>query len=853
MSVSCSLCDRKSLLFYPVRYAIACPRGAAKAPGLTGNFIIDGRAPQSVGTAKMTLRALRAGYLYTYDEKRRRLRAYMVLHNGLLWSFPPGARPPADEGAVNQLASGCASQGDLKFMSLGRCIDVEHTPGVDEATNLWIGWSNVMWTKGLVEKALDVKDGPLWRAQHMQCIDIKSLMAGDAPHTGEFEASKKSVAHFSMDDRALKDAFEFSNTPTREESRQRNLADHIGQAMAQTPHKKGFVVAVNDPVGVTNDLSELTALTADAGFDVKMHHGKLIYDLLQRAEAGLRQSAAEGVVFDDAEEKLSQQDTLTGGDPVLAAKKLWRMVKAGGPTAYGNQQRADAAKYGTTQAGRQEAAANRAWYEATHDSDGKQTLDSDRYEKFPDTYRAAVDAYKPTLERLTASHAAWLSSELLAHWMAGVHDPKDLRSGFAYSESVAQCIGKAAATPDCVAILTRWLDKGDAVDLRAIYVRALHFNQEDIANALGRHVKPSDIQIEQALNLYKNALKRADSNVAATLLDRLAVTTANILVSALTDTGRQTARFLAAMRLSIQSGYALKASNVNAHDLTDWLLGQVRQRDVRLQTGRTQTRADALSAGKAATRAARKDATIFMYLVDVSRLEQEGVITGETIKTVKIPLIETAKKWLGSSAPRDFNVGVVTAITQLAACKFAYNDWRNSDEFSQKEATTKLAAAALSVSGTIVETLAETVKRSPTHPLSAFLIKHWAHAEKAANASEKYAKFGRMIGAAGGAVAALYDLAFNARQAYSDGQFLLGHLYVANGLLGICIAASSAFFPAAVIFWPAIIASFALSIAIAIANSSALQNWVSKSYFGLGEAYKTFDEELRAYTHAVGA
>ena len=91
----CPSCDRQSLLIYPVRYAVACPRGAAKAPNLSGNFKIDGRAPQSVGTAKYTLRALRQGHLYTYDEKRKRLSAYMVLDDGSLWYFPPDTTPSA--------------------------------------------------------------------------------------------------------------------------------------------------------------------------------------------------------------------------------------------------------------------------------------------------------------------------------------------------------------------------------------------------------------------------------------------------------------------------------------------------------------------------------------------------------------------------------------------------------------------------------------------------------------------------------------------------------------------------------------------------------------------------------------
>jgi hypothetical protein len=849
VSPNCSLCDRKSLLIYPVRYAVACPRGAAKAPALSGNFKIDGRAPQSVANAKYTLRALRAGYLYTYDEKRRRLRGYMVLPDGLMWSFVPGTLPPP-ESSVRRLAAGCATTGDLAFVSLGRCVDVEHTPGVDEATKVWFGWSNVAWTKALVEKALSMQDGPKWRAQHMQCIDIAAMIGGSAPHTGEFQASRAHIAPFAMDSQALKDAFEFSNTPTRDERRLRDLADRIGQAMTQSPNKKGFVIAVNDPVGVTNDLAELTILSADAGFDEKMQEGKLIYDLLKRTETNVRNSASDGVVSDDEEETLSQNDMVDGGDPVLAAKKLWQIFKAGGPTAYGQQQAADAKKYGTSQSGRQSAAADRAWFQATHDSDGKPTLNMDRINQFPDQYASAVKAYQPTLEKLIAAHAAWLSSELLADWMAGVHDATDLASGFAYSESVAQCVSKAAGTPDCTKQLNAWLDKGDATDLKAIYVRALLFNQDDIANAAGRQIKPSDTQLEQFLNLYKNALKRLDKKAAGTLLDRLSVTTANILVNALTSTGRETARFLAAVRLTLHSGHAVKAGTVSANELRKWVMDQAKQAGVDFNTSMKTAKSDAYAASKTATNAASKDSTIYAYELDIAKLEQEGVIDAGTIKTVRIPLVDSTSKWLGSSAPQEFHLGVATAIVQLAACKFTFNDWHNSDQFSQVEAGTKFIAAAMSLAGTVIEAMSETVHKSKTHPLSAFILKQWPQAEEA---SESFARFGRIFGAAGGAVAALYDLAFNAPEQFKGGNYYLTGLYVASGGLGIYIAIAGAFFPAAVLFWPAVIASFVVAILIAIANSNALQNWISKCYFGIGEHYENFDAELSAYNKAVGA
>ena len=850
MSVNCSLCDRKSLLIYPVRYAIASPHGASKAPALAGNFKIDGRAPQTVATAKYTLRALRAGYLYTYDEKRRRLRAYMVLPDGLMWSFVPGSKPPP-ETSVRKAATGCASIGDLAFVSLGRCVDVEHTPGVDEATNLWIGWSNVAWTKALVEKALSTHEGAKWRALHMQCIDVKAMIAGGAPHTGEFLASRPHLAQFAMDSRALKDAFDFGNTPTKEENRLRDLADRIGGAMAQTPNKKGFVVAVNDPVAVTNDLAELTTLIVAAGFDEEMQRGHVIHELLKRTEMAVRNGASDDVAMEDEEEALSSQDMFGGGDPVLAGKKLWRIFKAGGPTGYGHQQAVDAKKYGADQAGRKNAAADHAWFAATHDDNGKSTLDMERFNQFPAKYDAAVKAYLPKMEQLIAAHAAWLSCKLLADWLAGVSDPENLASGYAYSESVAQCISKAAGTPDCMKQLNAWLDAGNPADTGALYVRALLFNQDSIANAMGRVIKPSDVQLEQLLNLYKNVAKRdADATAFDKLLDRLAITTANILVDALTSTGRSAARFLAAVRLTFHSGHALKAENISAHDLRDWVTNQVKQEDIRLDTARTQTRADALAAGKRATKAASHDSTIYGYTVDVEKLARDGMITADSIKTVRIPLVQTASKWLGSTVPEVFHLGVATSIIQLAACKFTLDDLKNSDQTSVVEATTKFVAAVMSLGGTITETLCETVRKSTVHPLSAFILKQWPNA---AESAEDLARYGRIFGAAGGAVAAMYDLAFNLPNAIKNKDGYLASLYFSNGGIGVYIAIASAFFPEAVLFWPAIVAALIVGILIAIHNSNALRSWVGGCYFGADRIYTDLHAELYAYDKAVGA
>jgi hypothetical protein len=834
---SCPLCNRKYLLLYPVRYAVACPKGAAMAPALDGqHFKMDSRAPQSVANAKYTLRALRGGYLYAYDEKNNVLRAYMVLPNGLMWNFPPEIVPPTPDAVASMPP--CF---DGQQIAAGRCIDADP----DKVGNLWVGWSNVLWTKTLLKQVTQAD----WRKKHMQCIDVPGLLCNAVvPHTGEFKAHHNKIAHFAMDEKAMKAAFAFSNTSPGHEISQHRSADIISQAMSHSPYGQGFIVAVNDPVGVTNDMSELCILSADAGFKEDMQRGKIIYDLLKRTEAGVRQDARDSVAFNDEVAKNSEGDP--DGDAWNSIQAIKAMWKAGGISNYNKQQRDDATKYGTDQKGRQDAAADHAWTNVIQDSDGKPTWDKGRVDGFMDKYNTEVAAYKPTLDQLIAAHAAWLSSQLLADWLSGVHDDTDICSGFAYSESVAQSIGKAAGTPACVKHLNSWLDAGDATDTRALYLRALLFNQDDMAKAAGRQVKPSDTQYEQFINLYKHALARADKKKAALLIDRLAVTTTNVLVDALTATGRSTARFFAAVRLSMMSGHALKAGGVSSNDLARWVIDQAQAQGVKLESDRAQSLKAARQASKTATQATQKDTTIYAYEIDVAKLREDGLIEAGSIKTVRIPGVDMTRKWLGSSTPQVFHTGVVTAIIQLAAFKFTVTDFKNSDQFNVVETSTKMVAALMSLGGTVVETLSETVNKGPTHPLSAFILKQWAGAEEVA---EGAAKFGRIFGAAGGAVAAVYDLAFNMPEAFRNHQTLLGNLYLASGGLGLYVAIAAAFFPAAVLFWPAIIASFVIALAIAVVSSNALQNWVSRCYFGTGEHYDDVNEELKAYNHAVGA
>jgi hypothetical protein len=851
----CPLCDRQSLLIYPVRYAVACPRGAAKAPALSGNFKIDGRAPQSVGTAKYTLRALRQGYLYTYDEKRKRLSAYMVLDDGSLWYFPPDTTPPPGD-AKSVRTQSCVSNGETEFESLGRCVSVQHTPGIDEATNLWIGWSNVRWTKDLVHnKASDAS----WRKQHMQCINVPALLAGSAVDTGEFQASQTKVAHFAMDDQAMKDAFGFSNRAPKDEIRlrQRKIAKRIGDAMAQSPLEKGFIVAVNDPVGITNDLAELTVPNLNNGFDEQVYWKYVSAQLLERAEAGIRAGAKASTGLSYGMSQTAQRVNEVNSrirnysaPPMADWTGLYRLIKGVFQTgSFEQAEKNEEARMANVPA-TIEASANEAWEDASTKvgPDGKRTgvLDEEALKRFPQEYQQALDAFKPKWQPLVQAHADWLKSRLLAEWMAGVHDPQDLRSGYAYSESCAQAIGSAVGTEPCKKALDEWLN-GQASDTRNLYVRALMFNQDAMVKAADAQVHGSDIQYENFLNLYKEAFKKVESlGNAVSLRDRLIVTTANHIVEVLTKGARGAALGFVTIRLAMQAGVRLNPSQVSKLAIRDWALQEARELGVKLDGDRTEQRASATQVGKQVIkRAPPSDPNIVAYQMDVDALVKDGKLDADAIKAIKVPGVDAAKKWLKSS--REFNLGVVTVIFQMATLTFAAKDWAGSDQFNQGETGLKAVGAVVSILGTVIETASETVAKAPAHPLSAFIMKQWAGASEWA---EVGAKVGRGLGAIAGIVLAGYDLFKNVPEAFSNKDYGLTALYALSGALGAYVAVAAFF--SLPLFWPALILSILIGVAIAIFKASALKDWVSRCKFSKGEHYDSLEAELKAFSSAAG-
>ncbi len=192
-------------------------------------------------------------------------------------------------------------------------------------------------------------------------------------------------------------------------------------------------------------------------------------------------------------------------------------------------------------------------------------------------------------------------------------------------------------------------------------------------------------------------------------------------------------------------------------------------------------------------------------------------------------------------------MGVATVIFQMATLTFAALDWKDRDQFNETETTLKGGGAVVAIIGSLIEYSSETVVKTPAHPLSAYLMQAWGVSKDGA---EVCVKFGRGLGAVAGLFLAGYDILKNAPEAFQNRENKLGWLYIGSGSLGAYVAVAALFsWP---LFWPALILSILIAIAIAIFKASALKDWVSRCKFSKGEHYDSLEAELKAFGSAAG-
>ncbi|MGV8919236.1 MAG: T6SS effector BTH_I2691 family protein, partial [Pseudomonas sp.] len=259
----CGICDQGGLAVMPVRYAVA-RKDTLQAPIIQAPFG-EGleHAPLPNEHASSTLRQLRGGYLYMYNEKRNEWKAYAVNSAGYLIAFDIHSKSPL---ALKEDAEPCERMGKS---AAGRCVMI---PGAKYGGRVWLAFSDVAWTA----KVLELHREASHREQHMRCIDIgewaKSNGTKRQPHLAAMTRARERVAEFHVPPKPTVPTFgvrvigypAYDFSPQKFNNCHAELDSMLERADATSHGVPPAMVALMDPVGISLDLNALIATEVQA-------------------------------------------------------------------------------------------------------------------------------------------------------------------------------------------------------------------------------------------------------------------------------------------------------------------------------------------------------------------------------------------------------------------------------------------------------------------------------------------------------------------------------------------------------------------------------------------------------------
>ncbi|MCD7099533.1 T6SS effector BTH_I2691 family protein [Stenotrophomonas sp. MMGLT7] len=522
----CPVCTVVGLPILPLRYALAWAGedvpADKRAPRLSAPF--DASPYPGLGTeqAHYTLRLLRGGYLYVYDEARREWSAYEVTPGGALYVFDIDDGPSAgDKETSPALCSRTAPR------SLSRCIQVKNAA---RAGKLWLAHSDTQWTEAVKAQHEDAS----YRARHMRCIDVGAWYRSKGQQAqrhvlalkevfervGEYaleavapsyqdraEAGRNSTRPGVTDMAAVQvvpqPAFVFS--PYDFSAHARN--DFAGVLWGATPdapvpEHPYAMVALDDPVGIT---AEVAALMNDR-----------LEAFMTRPER-VRPMAASAAIM-QLRGAVEHQAVLQAIENTERSRNSQRWMAdyadlRGGAGA-GWELREEADQMVLT-ADRLDRIGRQAWasegYQERYDEQGRSAFQSrcDQELKVLD---------ETVIAPLAAAHLKLLESTKLQVHLECNYDTADERSGAGYLGALLSCIADTQDKAPQAQLYGKWLE-GDPREKSNLLLRAYALNQDRLAEGVAKaaeeagQVKYDELPWDQLFGLYGSAESVAGGSV----------------------------------------------------------------------------------------------------------------------------------------------------------------------------------------------------------------------------------------------------------------------------------------------------------------------------------------------------
>lgn len=875
-SLTCEICDQKGLPILPVRYAVASNDNQTKAPSL--------RAPFGLGVAsialpeehaKYTLRLVRQGYLYVFNEKRGQWRGYVVAQGGYLLEYDLEAGPPPDIGA----AKPCARMGKA---ASSRCVMI---PDAEKAGKVWMGFSDTAWTPAV----LNNNRREAYRTKHMQCIDVGAWVSGsrDQQHSAALDKLVTHVSEFAMplppmdfmkpdflppllqsfayQIRLLGGTPAFSHSLQTFENHSASAHDFMEaaeKAAASLPNQTpALMLAINDPVGVTAEIASLMS----SKLQKFLASPAIKWPLVTASTI----DSLQGIVKNqEIMRRISlRKDTgnaiMGGPNPSIGLARIF------GGEEYRKNADAAAELLTTTSKEEVEKAADDKW---------NSYLDKMRGGRAAPEYKAKQRSLQQSIKKfddstiipLAEAHKSWITSSGLAGCMECNYDENDPHSGQGYVDSLMLCIQDTQDKKVCFDVYDDWLNAKE-IERGNLLLRAVFYNQAEIISkmsaAVGKGVDPSALKTmpwDALISSYAEVLEKLGTSGEDAVV-RLMTTMGGPLMGmvdkvfdrgigpALLAMGVVAGTPVVSVRWQGTKADAIKelilrmqAVNPEVGNIDKFAL----QNAIDIEMRRSNIYGSPLGRGD------------FDYLIFTDRsvvedfpsnmasahnparkLAEMSILTEEEIRK------KTQLRWK-NLAGSNIRIGLLTGIMQTVALGKLADDVDGSMIHERDENRWRRRAGLTALIGTSGELIESWSKNA--------VVAGGRYARAMpANISKAFGIVGRGLGMVAGAVMAFWD-GRRAIQEYEEGNKGVAVLYWMSAIVGVgaMFAFSSIGGASAGTFMGLsatgigillVVVAIFIAVLIEFNKDDKLQDWLERSYFGKfeeSERYGSFDKQM---------
>ncbi|MBI5926452.1 MAG: hypothetical protein HY836_12755 [Aquabacterium sp.] len=821
---NCEFCDKKGLAVLPVRPAIA-PAGGHAPKGNAAMLSCADSIP--VAPADYTLRHLRPGYLYTYDEARKWLHAYVVTEGGYLYKLDPGETAPA------KLAFTCAPD---KCGTVASCVTI---PDVKRATKVWFGFSDVQWTPAVIERHKDAA----YRAKHMVCLDVQAWL-GSKHHKGAADISQveKVVAEYALSDAQGKSLAFTAGGFKSKASTSQALKDRIP---AISP-AGGLVLSMPDPAGVATDIALLMKQATDRFVSHPTRKREVaVSSMIDGMEEAIRTQAQRDEL--DAAESLANQQMANAGVGLVFSSVRQSIERTRDVTA-----------------GELQRASDNGWGKYTCKFDGK-----------------TRDAWRKTFERelkvhdeidvapLARAHASWMKSVIMAHYFECNYDGQSAESGAVYAGVMGLCIAATQDKAACSKLYEEWLTQ-DASKRQNLLLRAMLFNLDEVAKKVDDAAKvsidPRQIPWDNIFAIYANATQRlsaAASDAVAQLVTQALGPLARVLDKAADGWAGGRAAVMA-LGLVAQHPVVICSVEGSRKTMRAAVIKQLLASGGQIKNQHQMQRAVSAELRRLKILGTKVDGSVkrkWVVLADAEAIkrmppglepQQRAEWLAKSIRTMDDVEALNLGRWR-QVISQNVRFGVVAGLFQFYSLTKALEDDAQAMANDKTDSSRRSYAAIAALGVTTADVIG--------HVVQARALQGMRLGSGLASFSGSVLKIvGRLGGAAVGLVVAGLDV-LKGKESAQEGQTGLMWLYYSTAFVGtsLSLVLLAATFPAvSAILGAALVPLVAILVALLIGISlwiefvkdNAIQNWLERSIWGILPQqrypdYETEQKELR--------